>query len=273
MKTTGPELSGQGAVTATPNPGSQKDSEVKATTQPTKHPTNSIGGMLEKLKPELARALPAHITAERLTRIALTAIRTNPKLAECNPMSLMGAIMITAQLGLEPNTPLGLAYLIPYGKEATFQLGYKGLVDLANRSGQYKSIRAREVDQADSFNYEYGLDENLTHKPADKPTGNVTHYYAVYELTNGGRAFSVWSREKVAEHAKKYSKAYGSDTSPWKTDFNAMAKKTVIKDLLRYAPKSIELAQAVNYDNQVIKANMDSPDLDLDIDYQVMGAE
>lgn len=234
----------------------------QATKAVTTKPADTIGGLIERLKPQIARALPSTVTPERMARVVLTAIRGNAKLQSCNPLSLMGAIMQAAQLGLEPNTPLGHCYLIPYGTEATFQLGYKGLVDLAHRSGQYRRISAYAVDKADVFRYAYGLDPALEHVPAEKPAGQITYYYAVYELANGGRDFVVWSREKVLAHGKKYSKSFSKPDSAWQTAEESMGKKTVLIDLLRYAPKSVELARAVSVDERVVHFDELSGELD-----------
>ncbi|CAM5244876.1 hypothetical protein LSPH24S_06379 [Lysinibacillus sphaericus] len=104
--------------------------------------------------------------ADRIARIALTAVRATPKLLECDQMSFLAALMQSAQLGVEPNTGLGQAYLIPYGKQVQFQLGYKGLIDLAVRSGQYKAIYAHEVYKEDEFSFAYGLHKDLVHVPS-----------------------------------------------------------------------------------------------------------
>ena len=227
----------------------------------TKSRSKTIAQKIEELKPQLAKALPKHVTTERLIRVALTAIRNEPRLEAADQLSLMGAIMVAAQLGLEPNTPLGHAYLIPYGRQVQFQVGYKGLLDLAHRSGQYRQITAHAVDEADQFSYQYGLFSDLSHVPADTPTGRTVKYYAVYHLTNGGHDFKVWSRERVQAHAEKYSKATGK--GPWVTDFDAMAQKTVLIDLLKTAPKSIEIAQATNTDNRSPKFSPRSEAIDL----------
>lgn len=239
-----------------------KDADKKVEKVQQKAPT--IYNLISSTKDEFGKALPAHVDKQRFVRIAMTAIRTNPKLAQANPTSLMGALMTCAQLGIEPNTPLGQAYLIPYGSEVQFQLGYKGLLDLAYRSKQYKRINARVVDKADEFAYEYGLDERLHHKPSQKPTGESVYYYAVYELDNGGKSFVVWSKEKVEAHAKKFSKSFTS--GPWKTNFDAMACKTVLLDLLKSAPKSTEAAQAVATDNMTVRMDMDDPEHHLDVE-------
>lgn len=209
---------------------------------------------VNSLIPEIRRALPKHIDADRIARIAVTALRTNRKLQNCEPMSFIAALMQCSQLGLEPNTPLGEAYIIPYGREASFQMGYKGLLSLAHRTGEYKTIYAMEVYENDEFDYAYGLDPYLIHKPAEEPKGEPIKYYAVYHLKNGGKEFRVWSRKKIEQHAKRYSQAFQKGyTSPWKTDFDSMAKKTVLKDLLKYAPKSIEFARQLAMDETIKK--------------------
>ncbi|MDH6351890.1 recombinase RecT [Brevibacillus sp. 1238] len=231
---------------------------------PALKPEQQISALLKRMESEIARAMPKHLTPDRLGRIALTAIRQTPKLLQCDQMSLLAAVMQSAQLGLEPNTPLGEAYLIPYRNkkevngneiwvdEAQFQIGYKGIIALAHRTGEYQAIYAHEVYKNDKFEFAYGLDKNLTHVPADVPEGEPTHYYAVYKLKNGGFDFVVWSTKKIDAHAKRFSKAYAKGwNTPWKTDFPAMAKKTVLKEVLKYAPKSAELAKALIMDETV----------------------
>lgn len=215
-------------------------------------PENSLNALLKRMGPEIQRALPKHLDADRIARIAMTAVRTTPKLLECDQMSFIAAIMQSAQLGVEPNTGLGQAYLIPYGQNVQFQLGYKGLIDLAVRSGQYKSIYAHEVYEDDEFEFHYGLTKDLTHKPASMPKGEPIGYYAVYHLQNGGYDFVYWTRERIDQHAQKFSQAVQKGwTSPWKTNYDAMAKKTVLKEVLKYAPKSIELQKSVEADSTI----------------------
>lgn len=241
---------------------------------------DSVGALIERMTPQLEKALPKHVTPDRMARVALTAIRQNRKLQAADPMSLIASVMVAAQLGLEPNTPLGQCYIIPYGNQASFQIGYKGILDLAHRSGQYKRIDAFAVDEADEFTYEYGLNPSLTHVPARTPSGKAVYYYAVYELTNGGQGFRVWSREQIEAHAKKYSKAFsaGKKDSPWFTAFDSMAKKTVLIDLLRYAPKSIEvqgmsLADAAAYDGATLRVREDDPDLSINAEWEPVDEE
>lgn len=216
-----------------------------------------------RMSDQIKNALPANITPERMTRIALTALSKDSKLANSTPESFMGALLTSAQLGLECNTPLGQAYLIPYnnkGKmETQFQLGYQGLIDLCYRTGQYKKIIARVVYEGDDFDYSYGLEEKLVHRPREK-TQNPIYVYALYELKNGASAFEVMAWESVMAHARKFSQSAKSNFSPWTTDPEGMAKKTALKKVLKYAPKSVEsanlVAEAVNGDSAIIKTNI-----------------
>lgn len=211
--------------------------------------------LIKSMAPAIKAALPAVMTPERFTRIVTTAINNNQGLMQCNPTSLLGAMMQAAQLGVEPNTPLGQAYLLPYWNrhkgcyDAQFQLGYKGMIDLAYRSGSVKDIQAHEVHENDEFSYEYGLDPKLVHKPAMHDRGQVYAYYAVWHAKDGGYGFQVASVEDILEHKKRFSKA--GDSGPWKTDFDAMAKKTVIKMALKYAPMKSDFVRAIAADESV----------------------
>ena len=233
--------------------------------------TQNLGEWLETVKPQIERALPQHVKADRFIRVFLTALKSNSKLAACQPRTFLAAMMTSAQLGLEVNTPLGEAFIIPYKTEASFQIGYKGILSLAYRTNQYRMVYAMEVYKNDAFSFEYGLEPKLVHKPAVKPEGEATHYYAVYHLTNGGMAFRVWTKEKVIKHAEKFSQSYKAQSdSPWKSDFDSMAKKTVLIDLFKLAPKSIEFARALTFDETVrsdISEDMDLvPIVDVDVD-------
>lgn len=201
---------------------------------------------------EIAKALPSVLTPERFTRMVLSAISTTPKLAECTPQSFLGAMMTAAQLGVEPNTPIGQAYLIPYYNskrgvtECQFQLGYKGLIDLAYRSGQVSIIQAQVVYENDDFVYELGLEPKLEHRPAKSDRGQPVAYYAIFRTKDGGYGFEVMSHSDVEAHAKRFSKAYSS--GPWKTNFDEMAKKTVLKKCLKYAPLKSDFVRGLEQD-------------------------
>lgn len=210
---------------------------------------------IKSMEGEIKKALPSVITPERFTRIVLSAISVNPKLGSCTPNSFLGAMMTSAQLGLEVNTPLGQAYVLPYNNkgtlEAQFQLGYKGLIDLAYRSGEVEVIQAHVVYENDEFTCEYGLDPKLIHKPADKNRGEAIKVYAMFKTKDGGFGFEVMSMDDVRRHAAKYSKAYNSSFSPWKTNFEEMAKKTVLKRVLKYAPLKSDFVRATIQDETI----------------------
>jgi recombination protein RecT len=233
---------------------------------------NTLSALIERQKPEIARALPRHMNPDRLARIATTVMRQTPKLGDANPASFLGALMTCAQLGLEPG-PLGHAYLVPFKNhlrgckdrrncgcivEVTFIPGYRGLVDLARRSGQVSNVHARVVRTGDEFDYEFGLDPYCKHRPAGS-AGDVTHAYAVLRLKDGAADFDVMDLPEIAA-IRKRSKA--SDDGPWVTDFAEMAKKTALRRLLKTAPMSVEYQQAVAQDERV-RHEIDPADLDI----------
>ncbi len=215
----------------------------------------TMADYIKSMSGEIAKALPKSITPERFTRITLSALSSNPELQQCTPSSFLAAMMTAAQLGVEPNTPLGQAYLIPYfngrkqTKECQFQIGYKGLIDLAYRSGEVQSIQAHEVHENDDFSYSFGLEPELHHVPAIRDRGAVIAYYAVWKGKDGGYGFEVMSREDVEQHGDKFSKSYAY--GPWKNNFDEMAKKTVLKKALKYAPMKTELTYAAVADETV----------------------
>ncbi len=217
----------------------------------------SIQDMVKVMMPEIKKALPSVITPERFTRIALSALNNTPALRQCSPISFMAALMNAAQLGLEPNTPLGQAYLIPYKNkgqlEVQFQVGYKGLIDLAYRNGQMQTIQAQAVYENDVFEYEYGLEPKLIHRPAYTDRGEVTYFYGIFRTVNGGFGFSVMSKADMDQYARTYSKAFESGYSPWKTSYEEMAKKTVIKQALKYAPIRTDFQRALSMDETIKK--------------------
>lgn len=199
---------------------------------------------------QFATALPKHINTDRFVRIAITTIRQNPKLAQCSQESLLGALMVSAQLGLEPGT-LGQCYLIPYGRECQFQIGYKGMIELLRRSGQLKDIYAYSVYENDDFEITYGLDRNLIHKPNLANKGNFLGCYCVAILKDGAKAFEYMTKEEIEAHAKKFSKTFGN--GPWKTDFEAMSHKTVVKKMLKWLPLSVEFLENIEKDDKSFK--------------------
>jgi recombination protein RecT len=222
----------------------------------------NVKAFFESQKSTLAAVLPKHVGADRMLKIALGALRTTPKLMQARTDTLLGAIIQCAQLGLEPNTPLGHAYLIPFENrskgitEVQIVFGYKGLIDLARRSGQIVSIAAHEVRANDHFEYEYGLDEKLVHRPAMGERGAVIAFYAVAKLVGGGYAFEVMSRADV-EAIRNESQGWKTAvrfkkeaSSPWGAHFVEMGRKTVLRRLFKFLPVSIELATAATLDGK-----------------------
>lgn len=244
--------------------------KVNVPAQNQQAPQMSMKDWINKSQKAIAKALPSTITPDRFTRMATTAVTMNPDLGECTPASFIGAMLQAAALGLEPNTPLGQAYLIPYNrkdkrtgrffKEAQFQIGYRGLIELAHRSGEFKSIEAHIVYENDEFEYELGLEPKLKHKPAMRNKGEMVWVYAIYKLQSGGYGFEVMSKEDVIKHRDKYSQA--KSYSPWVTNFESMAKKTVIKQALKYAPLKSEFVKAMNNEDVTLNFKEDLADTD-----------
>lgn len=228
---------------------------------------------IKAMEGEIKKALPSVLTPDRFTRMVLSALSTNPKLGACTPNSFLGAMMNAAQLGLEPNTPLGQAYLIPYKNkgvdEVQFQLGYKGLIDLAYRSGEIEVVQAHVVYENDVFECAYGLEPKLVHQPADRDRGEAIKVYAVFKTKSGGYGFEVMSMDDVRRHAEKYSQAYKTGFSPWKTSFEEMAKKTVLKRVLKYAPLKSDFVRAVTSDETIkSKLSEDMYEVDNEMIYE-----
>ncbi len=235
----------------------------------------SVQQYIKQMQGEIAKALPSVMTPERFTRITLSALSSNPKLQECSPQSFLGAMMTAAQLGVEPNTPLGQAYLIPFRNhgrmECQFQLGYKGMIDLAYRSGEVSVIQAQVVYENDGFTYSFGLEPELKHTPAKTDRGDPVYVYALFKTKDGGFGYDVMSMVDVRHHAQKYSKSYGN--GPWQTNFEEMAKKTVLKKVLKYAPLKSDFVRQLAADETVkteLSEDMyDVPGNYIEVDFEV----
>jgi len=233
----------------------------------------TIQQYIKQMSGEIKKALPSVMTPDRFTRIVLSALSVNPKLAATTPKSFLGAMMTAAQLGLEPNTPLGHAYLIPFRNhgvlECQFQIGYKGLIDLAYRSGEVIVTDAFTVYEGDEFSFCYGLNPDLVHKPVLQDRGAPICFYGIFRTKNGGYGFKVMSVEDIRAHARKYSKAYSS--GPWQTNFEEMAKKTVLKQVLKYAPLKSDFVRAIAQD-ETIKTEISADMYEVpavEVDYEV----
>lgn len=254
----------------------KKAAEQKALT--TASQPKSLKDWVQAMMPQIAKALPSVITPERFTRIVTTALSTNPKLAECTRDSFLGSMMTAAQLGLEPNTPLGQAYLIPRwnGKkqcnECTFQPGYKGLIDLAYRSGEVSTVGAHVVYANDEFSFRLGLDPDLQHTPTMGERGEPIAFYGFYKLKDGGFGFEVMTVAEVRTHANRFSEAVKKGfSSPWTTNFEEMAKKTVLKKALKYAPMKTDFVRAFTADEAVVSyTDEDSEPIIIPVDGDVI---
>ncbi|WP_438447440.1 recombinase RecT [Gorillibacterium sp. sgz5001074] len=235
---------------------------------PAVSPATQVAAYLKKMEGEIARALPKHLTPERLTRIALTTIRTNPKLLECTLPSLMAGVMQAAQLGLEPGL-IGHCYFVPFKNtkqntmEVQFIIGYKGMIDLARRSGNIESIAAHVVYDNDFIELEYGLEDKLRHVPwhlrtdkkMDKP-GDIKGAYMVAKFKDGGHQIHYMPYAEIIQHRDRSSgyqnaKKWNRTDTPWLTDEPEMCKKTVVRAGWKWLPISIEIAKEVEKDEVV----------------------
>jgi recombination protein RecT len=198
--------------------------------------------LLEKFKGEIARALPRHLSGDRMTRIALTAFRRNPALGKCDPRSVFAAIIQASQLGLEPDT-LGRAYLIPYGQECQFVPGWKGLVELANRSGA-ASVWTGAVYEGDEFSWSLGDSPYVQHRPCGEYEEDMlTHVYAIGRVKDSNwPVIEVWPIKRVLKHRDKFNKVGRRHYSF--ENIEMYARKVVLLQVLKYLPSSAELATA-----------------------------
>lgn len=254
-----------------------------------KTPLRQVASVKELLansnaRDQLSAVAAKHMNPERMMRVLANAIRTTPKLGECEPMSLLGALMQCASLGIEPNTILGQAYLIPFGKDVQLVVGYKGLIDLARRSGNITSISANiHYSDDELWEYEEGTEARLRHRPG-MMKGEKLHAYAIAKFTDGGHGYVVlpWAHvEKIRDESQGYqtAKRYGKlKSSPWVKHEDEMAKKTAIRALAKYLPLSVEksdLADAMQTDESRadFRAFAMDPTAGVQIDGETVDAE
>ena len=220
--------------------------------QKTEKPT-TVFGMMKTYKSQIDLALPKHLTSDRMTRIVTTELRKNPDLLKCDPASLFGAVIQCCQLGLEPGSSLGHAYLIPFNNrkkgrtDVQLIIGYRGMIELARRSGQIFSISAQCWYENDDFTYSYGLSPDLRHTPAGGDRGKLKGAYAVASLEGGGYQFEVMT---VGEINRIKAKSKTGNFGPWKEYYEEMSRKTVIRRLFKYLPVSIEIQRAAGVDEE-----------------------
>jgi recombination protein RecT len=228
----------------------------------------SVTDLINRSKPAFEMALGNAKMADHFVRTALTLVRGNPTLAQCDGMTLMAALMQGAQLNLYLGLGLGQAYVIPYWSskrncyEAQFQIGYQGLIDLFYRHQLAKELYVETVYSADTFKLKLGTDRYIDHEPAtDGDRGNVIGYYAVAKLSSGAQNFYYMTVEDARRWRDHYSKPdKAGKRGVWDTDFDAMAKKTCIKQVLKYMPKSIDMIRILEAD-ETIKRPINSVEL------------
>lgn len=231
----------------------------------------SFGAWLEKRRHVIRELAPSGVDPQRLIRSAIFALQQTPALAECSMASVAAGVMKAAELGLRVNGADGRAYLIPYGKKATLVIGYKGLIDLAYRSGMVAKIETAVVRDGDPFEFQRGTAQALHHVPAlgdsgDKP---IVAVWCLVSLKTGEVLLDVWPKWKI-EAVRARSKAAAA--GPWVTDWEEMGRKTVARNVLKWVPASPELpqlAEAVALDEKA-DAGVDQA---LDVEWSLLDEE
>lgn len=213
-----------------------------------------IGELLLSMKSRIAQALPKHLSPERIIQMAATTISRNPKIASCSTSSLCGAVMQASILGFPPVEALGYCYFVPYGREVQFQIGYKGLLELARRSGKIRNIYAEVVYEGDDFDYSLGLAPALRHKPTLQGRGGLLLAYAVCHFMEGGYNFVVLTREEIEKLRQRSPMQKAVPSGAWATDYEAMAKAKALKQLSKYLPLNIDQMEDIATDGAIIKA-------------------
>jgi recombination protein RecT len=207
---------------------------------------NALAGLCNKYADRIRSTLPAHISPEKMLTLVYNEIRRVPKLKQCSQESLIGAMLLAAQTGLQIGSALGECYILPYWNsrtkcnDATFVLGYLGMKQLAYRSGLVSSFSMRCVHERDKFSYEYGTNEHIVHVPADDAEGRLTHAYAVCNLVNGGRLIHVLNKKQID--------AASTGKNVWKSYPEEMAQKTAFRRLFKLLPVSTEIQTAIRAD-------------------------
>lgn len=228
-------------------------------------PKKDLRTLIEQSALELSRALPEGMRPERLVRIALTCLRTTPRLAICTQESFLGALFTAAQIGIEPIA--GRAYILPYTNkrkkpdgtwgsynEAQFMLGYKGVAELFYRHEKAVMLAWGVVKEKDEFSYEYGTEAYIKHVPALGDRGANKAYWVMATLSNGGKSFMVMSHDECMAHGRQHSKTFDTradkffDSSPWSKTPESMCLKTVLIQLAKILPLSSETHRAIEQD-------------------------
>lgn len=236
-------------------------------------PKKRIAAFLEDNKKTIQAAMPKHLSGDRMLQVSQTAVTQNPQLLECDTATLFGALIKCTQLGLEPNNALGQIYLIPFKNRKANRvdcqviMGYKGMIDLARRSGNIVSIQAMAVREGDEFSYEYGINEHLTHRPGME-RGEITHFYAYAKLVGGGFQFDVFPKSDI-DKLMKQTQSRG-EYGPWKDHYEQMGRKTMVRRLFNYLPVSIEAQKAAALDATGETQAQELDHVLTDVDYTVV---
>lgn len=232
----------------------------------------TLQDLVEMRKDQIAKVLPKVLNPEEFTRLTLNAIMTTKHLGECDMKTFYAAVMNCAQLGLKPNVN-GEAYLLPYynNKQGVYNCqfipGYKGLMMLARRSGEIASIDAQTVYENDVFELSYGFEPALIHKPLlTGDRGAPKGFYAAVIMKDGGKNAYYMSVDDAKKYGKKYSKSFSD--GPWQKDFEAMAKKSCLRQVLKYCPCSSDVDRAIEvedkYDNTSVDVSFFDPDMEIE---------
>lgn len=217
----------------------------------------TIQDLIQRNLGEIAKVVPKHVTPERLLKVLVACMTKVPALGQCTPDSLVACFKLSAELGLEPGGALGHLYLVPYGNVATPIIGYRGMIELARRSGQVASVRAVVVREKDVFRIVEGTEPRIVHEPfVDGDAGALRAVYCVVALKDGGSQFD-WMTKAQVDAIRAKSKA--GQAGPWKDHYDEMAKKTVTRRCLKYAPMSAEIAQVYEVENDYIDGELVTP--------------
>ncbi len=213
----------------------------------------TLEDLLKKAHGEIQRALPIAMSPDRLARVALTSVRKNDALKDCDALSIVACVIKGAELGVELDGVLGNAYMVPFANEAQFLMGYKGYITLGYRSDRVSQVDAKNVYDGDDFDYQMGTQKYIHHVPqGEYKHEKITHSYAIIHLTDGSVLFDVWPRERIENWRDRFSQSYKKHpkSSPWTQAPEAMFLKTVIRSVFKTAPISVGVQEAIGLDNQ-----------------------
>lgn len=204
------------------------------------------------------------IDPERVIKLVKMAADKAPALYACSPKSFMYSVIAACQLGLEINGPLGECYLVPFGKDCTLVIGYRGIIGLMHRTGLIKSISAYCVYEKDAFEIEYGTTPRISHMPCiTEEPGAVIGVYAVVTLPDGATQFDYM---RIDEVLRIKERSRSGSSGPWVKDFNEMARKSVVKRLSKYIPMSEQSAAAIAIQADNLIESGETLPLDVDVD-------